>query len=286
MIARMVLPLLLLVALNGCGPTSSVPEPMVPVPERSGDQFDADDSGAISGCVRWEGPLPTVATFRSYQFVNQINPSDSVRSFANPNAPQIDCARQLGGAVVLLVGVSPQRGRPWDHPPASVELHDGALIVRQGQRQGRLAVVRTGGGLTFHNSGRHPHTIRGRGDDFFSLPLVPPVRERRWRLHRPGLVELSSGSGAFWMRAYALVSDHPYVAVTGTDGAFQLEQVPAGDYRLVVSHPSWQVVETDRNPDNLRIWEARFGAWIHREVPVRVRAGQRTTLSVSLGTAP
>jgi hypothetical protein len=40
-----------------------------------------------------------------------------------------------------------------------------------------------------------------------------------------------------WMSAYARVFDHPYAAVTGQDGGFELKNVPAGaEVSIVVWH--------------------------------------------------
>ena len=39
-----------------------------------------------------------------------------------------------------------------------------------------------------------------------------------------------------WMSAYMMVFDHPYFAVTGEDGSFEIAKVPAGTLKLV----SWQ----------------------------------------------
>jgi plastocyanin len=39
-----------------------------------------------------------------------------------------------------------------------------------------------------------------------------------------------------WMHAYIGVVGHPYFAVTGTDGAFELKNVPPGDYTVAVWH--------------------------------------------------
>ena len=39
-----------------------------------------------------------------------------------------------------------------------------------------------------------------------------------------------------WMRAYAGVVAHQYFAVTGADGAFELRNVPPGDYTIAVWH--------------------------------------------------
>jgi hypothetical protein len=40
-----------------------------------------------------------------------------------------------------------------------------------------------------------------------------------------------------WMRAYAVITDHPYFGVTAADGAFAIENVPAGTYTLEAWHP-------------------------------------------------
>ena len=41
-----------------------------------------------------------------------------------------------------------------------------------------------------------------------------------------------------WMRAYISVSGHPFFAVTGEDGAFELSNLPAGDYEVEALHPT------------------------------------------------
>ena len=41
-----------------------------------------------------------------------------------------------------------------------------------------------------------------------------------------------------WMRAYAVVQDHPYFAVTGDDGAFELAGLAPGTYTLEAWHPT------------------------------------------------
>jgi len=41
-----------------------------------------------------------------------------------------------------------------------------------------------------------------------------------------------------WMRAYAVVHDHPYFAVTGDDGAFEIKGLAPGTYTLEAWHPT------------------------------------------------
>jgi hypothetical protein len=51
----------------------------------------------------------------------------------------------------------------------------------------------------------------------------------------PGLVIVRDADHA-WPRAYLAVFDHPYYAVTRSDGSFRIDGVPAGKYTLVAWH--------------------------------------------------
>lgn len=39
-----------------------------------------------------------------------------------------------------------------------------------------------------------------------------------------------------WTRAYIAVFDHPYFAVTGSDGSFKIDSLPPGTYKMMVWH--------------------------------------------------
>jgi len=51
-----------------------------------------------------------------------------------------------------------------------------------------------------------------------------------------GVVEVSCRQHP-WAHAYVASFDHPYFAVTGPDGRFRLDSVPAGRYTLKLWHP-------------------------------------------------
>ena len=46
-----------------------------------------------------------------------------------------------------------------------------------------------------------------------------------------------------WMRSYIHVMKHPFFAVTGPDGSFEIKGLPPGDYTLVVWHEKYGEVE-------------------------------------------
>ncbi len=74
-------------------------------------------------------------------------------------------------------------------------------------------------------------------------------RPRKRRLTARGVVELSSATGYYGMRAFLLVDDHPYYTRTDAQGRFQLDRVPPGRYEVVCWHPSWIEQRHDRDPE-------------------------------------
>ena len=61
-----------------------------------------------------------------------------------------------------------------------------------------------------------------------------------------------------WMKAYLMVFDHPFFAVTGSDGSFEIKGVPGGSQNLVF----WQEKVGYVNPEKAK------------GTPVLVRAGE------------
>ena len=64
-----------------------------------------------------------------------------------------------------------------------------------------------------------------------------------------------------WMEAYVVVTDHPYFAVTGDDGSFKIEKVPAGTYKLEAWHPKMGVKKVKVAVKDGETVEAKFPAF-------------------------
>lgn len=64
-----------------------------------------------------------------------------------------------------------------------------------------------------------------------------------------------------WMRAFVFLQEHPYYAITGEDGSYELTDVPPGQYQLDV-------------------WHETLGETARR---VTVEANQETTVNFELG---
>jgi polysaccharide lyase family 4-like protein len=79
-------------------------------------------------------------------------------------------------------------------------------------------------------------------------------------LAEPGSIEVHCDQHP-WTRAWIMVFDQPYFATTARDGAFRMDSVPAGEYRLVVWHP-------------------RLGM---KEEQIKVEAGKERYIGLKLG---
>jgi len=197
-------------------------------------------AGAVTGTVRLEGapPPPTKLPVTIDQYV---------------------CGREKEGEDLVL---SPQRGIRYavvslvDPPAAAAALPTAldALPTPEMDQQAcsfapRVVLVPAGGTVRFLNSDRLLHNLHsapGASVEFNrtqpkgrTIPIVFPT---------PGIVRVSCDLHS-WMRAWVVVAEHPFYAVTDAEGRFTLRGVPPGRYRL-------------------RVWQERLGT-VTQDVVVR-----------------
>ncbi len=272
---------LLLVAL-GCDAPPAPPIPEVAPPPTTPPIVPRTPHSSIAGRVVWSGPAPSLPPVRGFRAGPDGNPVPLVRPA--PNVPAIDPAAGVGGAVVMLRGIDPAAARAWDHPPVAVELHDERPMVCQGGGPPRpVGFVRRGDAVTLVSRQALFHSLRARGAAFWTLAFPDPDRPLVRRFERPGLVELSSAAGYYWMHAYLWVSDHPYLALTDAAGRWELAGVPPGDYELAVWLPHWQVVRQERDPETTAVARVFFRRPIERVRRVTVDEGRVAVGEVSVG---
>jgi hypothetical protein len=101
------------------------------------------------------------------------------------------------------------------------------------------------------------HALLPSSDTLFNLGL-PKWRHVRRTMQDTGRIVIDCNVLHTWMRAYLIVTQHPYAAITNAEGRFSLDQVPPGEYTL-------------------RLWHERLG-----EMTQTVSVGDKQTLSLTL----
>jgi len=117
------------------------------------------------------------------------------------------------------------------------------VVVAQSQcmYEPRVVGVMAGQSIEIRNVDPTFHNVRGNlGTKILwnlgqAAKAAPIVRDK---LGAPGEVVSLHCDVHPWMAAWAVVTDHPYFAVTGADGAFTIANVPAGSYTLEAWHPT------------------------------------------------
>jgi hypothetical protein len=276
------LALLWATALAGCAEPPP-PDAAADAPAPLAADFDPASAADVRGRVSWEGEAPRVPAFRSSASpLTDAGPGQS-RAWANPNAPAIDPATHgIAGAVVYLRGIDPRRARPWDHGPTRVEMRDWQFHVLQGGADARTGFVRRGDAVEIVSAQPVFHALQARGAAFFALPFPDPGQPCTRRLTRPGVVELSSPAGYFWMRAHLFVADHPYFTRTDAAGRFTLPRVPPGAYEAVCWLPDWRAADRELDGDTGQLSRLTFRPPAEVARPVRVPSGRAAELSFVL----
>lgn len=106
----------------------------------------------------------------------------------------------------------------------------------------RVVGLVAGQKLQVKNSDNTFHNVWGQvgTKDVFNKPQGPKAADLTLDASaaKPAdVIELKCGAHG-WMHAYAAVHDHPFFAVTGPDGTFEIKNLPQGTYTLEAWHPT------------------------------------------------
>ena len=137
----------------------------------------------------------------------------------------VDAAGHLGNVVVSVPGVKAQQ------PAEALFANDKCRFVP------RVAFMRPNGAVKMTSRDSTLHTMHAAGADgraFFNVSLPIPNMTLSRPVDKAGTVTLSCSTHT-WMRGYLHVTDE-LGAMTGADGRFRLDGVPAGTHTLRIWH--------------------------------------------------
>lgn len=184
-------------------------------------------AGSLAGTVRASGPALGDTT---WTVVN-----DAARCGATVTVPRaVGDSGVVGEAIVWLDDVT--TGKPL---PETRRLE---LTHQRCRYEPRVVLGAVPSTVNLLNTDRAVHTTHvtrvGAARPLVTIPftddgqVVPDERATR----ESGIVEVRCREHP-WAVAHVAVFDHPYYAVTGADGRFTIDSVPAGTYTLKAWHP-------------------------------------------------
>jgi hypothetical protein len=209
------LPLLVLAVWSGAPTAGGARADYREVPVANG--------GTISGAVLVAGEVPVLPAqpvFKQLEFCGDAMADE--RLIVGPNGA-------LANAVVQVVGVPAGKPVPRDRPVLLDNVKCAFVPHVRSATRGQTLEIHNGDPF-LHDA----HAWLGTRS-LFNVGILPGHTKYQ-PLVETGLIHINCNVRHTWMNAYVFVAGDPYHAVTGADGRFAIDQVPAGTYTLHVWH--------------------------------------------------
>ena len=185
-------------------------------------------AGSITGKITYDGDVPRL---RPYDAAGVPECASKHSGGRVPNQMLV-----LGdGNALANIFVQIKNPPPGDHqtPSQAVEIDQNGCIYLP-----RVVGVMRGQTLRFKNSDGILHNVHGlpSRNREFNIGMPPAVKEKDITLNKPEPLFKVKCDVHPWMTAYVAVMTHPYFAVTGTDGRFEIGDLPDGTYEVEAWH--------------------------------------------------
>jgi len=218
---RLALPLAVALAILPAPPSPALAQGEAPAYEGGA----VTGGGSLSGVVR--GPAPAVPYTDA--IVTKDESICGARKSSEALIRAVDGA--LKNAVVSIEGIT--RGKPIDLSATASLVNSGCRFVPHvvamtvGQR---MEIVN--GDPILHNT----HAYLDGTQTIFNIALPVQNQKVPKTIRKPGVMSVQCDAGHAWMLAWILAFEHPYFAVTDEKGAFKIDRIPPGTYRVT----AWQ----------------------------------------------
>ena len=193
----------------------------------------AGSTGSLTGKIAFDGAAPEMPELPRYTETGK--PKDAACDTHEKAEYVVVNGGGVKDVVVRLAVGAVARPAASETPPPLV------IDQKNCRYSPHVAVAITGQKIAFRNDDdtmHNVHTYRGTETDFnIAQPKGTPEQVKDVTVPA-GDVPYKIGCDVHpWMQAFVLVTDHPYVTVTGADGTFKLDNLPYGSYKLEAWHP-------------------------------------------------
>jgi len=191
------------------------------------------DGGVLVGRVRFAGepvkgePLPVR---KNTDVCGDTKPFQAL--VVGPN-------KGVRNTVIYLEGV--ERGKK----PADFELDNAKCLFVP-----HVSAVMAGARVRIKNGDPILHNTHGFHDRVTVFNVALPNKDQlvdiTQRIKKPGVIDVQCDAHTH-MRAWIVVRDNPYFAVSDDEGRFRIGEIPPGRYRVVAWHEGWVVTGKDKD---------------------------------------
>lgn len=182
-------------------------------------------TGIIRGTVTLSGNAPVMQTIPN-------RPCHEGAPELKDESVVVDGPGRLQNVVVYLE----------DPPPALPAANLPAIVLDQVNCRylPHVLALRTGQTLRVTTSDPTLHNVHGlcTENEPFNFALIAPGQRKDLSFQHPEAFQIRCDVHP-WMKAYVHVFAHPFFAVTGKSGAFEIKDLPPGVYTLVAWHEKY-----------------------------------------------
>lgn len=208
---------------------------LAPVPSASAYEVTSvPDGGTLTGVVTFAGPLPRLAP------VNVPRSRDVCGEEQASEALVLGAGRTVKGSVVFVEGVT--RGKK-SQGDVVLDSQGCAFVAH-------VSAAMPGERVRVKNSDAIVHNTRGFLGKTTVFNVAVPGKEQlidvTKRLTRPGVVQVVCDAHPH-MQGWIVLHDSPYFAVTDERGAFRIDGIPPGTYRVTMWHEGFRARGVDRD---------------------------------------
>lgn len=198
------------------------------------------DGGAIKGVASFKGTPPpqgTIKVTKDRDVFGDTIPDESLIVSADG---------KIQNVVVVILDI--KEGKPLPKTLPTITNKKGRFVAHAQAFPQRDLLIRSEDSV-LHNTHPYYGTKEGGGTSLYNVAIRMRPGEAPKEVRRP----LKFGAGMYqircdahdWMRGWIWILDHPYGAVSGSDGTYSITDIPPGSYKVKAWHETLGEQQTE-----------------------------------------